>query len=386
MDFPNLNLLVYWITEREAVRKRRADGDPPPWSDDRIFQRKFCNVERERDAVSVWIREHWRDPTATIRTSGSSWWPRASAATIRGYLPRSRRRCRGIAIATSPRWRLKGSRSACADIEPGLALRACRTHEHLARTSSTCCGPRATRYARRPATPARPSTRACAPSMASARFSPHRSSPTEIHAAPVRRAGLVDLRRPRAGQKRGLNVVVGRDPEYALVGGGMACDLQELEHRDRAASGRAGLRLSSSDVQSGLCELSKWHLAKTTGRIPPTELYRPPGAAPRKRQAKPPTPAPSIEPLAPVPRALPELAAARDPAAAHVLFRDAGVTLGGRPQEVRRLALCVRPVDGCAVPRLRRRRRAGATVDPRRSGAGRVHRGRQQPELAPGRA
>jgi hypothetical protein len=61
-EFPALDQFLYWPRERESIRKRREADEPPPWSDDQIFQRPFCNVERENDRVSVWIREHWREP------------------------------------------------------------------------------------------------------------------------------------------------------------------------------------------------------------------------------------------------------------------------------------------------------------------------------------
>ena len=52
--------LVYWITEREAIRYRRAAGEPRPWSEDPIFRTvRFCNTHRERDTVTQWIRQWW---------------------------------------------------------------------------------------------------------------------------------------------------------------------------------------------------------------------------------------------------------------------------------------------------------------------------------------
>jgi hypothetical protein len=52
--------LVYWISEREAIRERRAAGMPPAWSADHIFQTvRFCNVHREDDTVTQWIRQNW---------------------------------------------------------------------------------------------------------------------------------------------------------------------------------------------------------------------------------------------------------------------------------------------------------------------------------------
>ena len=58
-----LALLAYWIDEREAIRIRRSAGLPKPWSADPIFQQyRFCNVDREDDKVTRWIRENWRQP------------------------------------------------------------------------------------------------------------------------------------------------------------------------------------------------------------------------------------------------------------------------------------------------------------------------------------
>lgn len=56
-------LFVYWIKERDSIRVKKEQGLPKPWTDDPIFQTyKFCNVEREKDTVSIWIKENWIDP------------------------------------------------------------------------------------------------------------------------------------------------------------------------------------------------------------------------------------------------------------------------------------------------------------------------------------
>lgn len=57
--------LRQWVRERETVRLRRERGDPPPWTDDPIIGKyRFCNVRREDDRVTVWVREHIREPFA----------------------------------------------------------------------------------------------------------------------------------------------------------------------------------------------------------------------------------------------------------------------------------------------------------------------------------
>lgn len=58
--------LFHWITEREKCRLGREQNLPKPWSDDMILQSyRFCNVRREDDKVTKWIKDNWRDPYDT---------------------------------------------------------------------------------------------------------------------------------------------------------------------------------------------------------------------------------------------------------------------------------------------------------------------------------
>jgi hypothetical protein len=53
-------MFVYWINERESIRKKKEAGLPKPWSDDPVFQETyFCNVRREDDRVTRWLRANW---------------------------------------------------------------------------------------------------------------------------------------------------------------------------------------------------------------------------------------------------------------------------------------------------------------------------------------
>lgn len=65
----NLETLRYWITEREAIREAKEAGYPPPWTDDPILKEyRFCNVHREDDKVTRYLRKQWypqRDPHCT---------------------------------------------------------------------------------------------------------------------------------------------------------------------------------------------------------------------------------------------------------------------------------------------------------------------------------
>lgn len=57
----------FWsfVRERHMIYLRRADGAPPPWTDDPVLgMYRFCNVYRELDRVTNWLRVHWREPHA----------------------------------------------------------------------------------------------------------------------------------------------------------------------------------------------------------------------------------------------------------------------------------------------------------------------------------
>jgi hypothetical protein len=52
-----------WIDNRHDIYRKRAAGQPPPWTTDPILQRyKFTNPFRENDRVTVWMRNNWTKP------------------------------------------------------------------------------------------------------------------------------------------------------------------------------------------------------------------------------------------------------------------------------------------------------------------------------------
>jgi hypothetical protein len=64
-QFPRIDRPREFIVEREIIRLAREAGEAPPWSDDPVLAgSRFCQVERERDRTTTWIREHWREPHA----------------------------------------------------------------------------------------------------------------------------------------------------------------------------------------------------------------------------------------------------------------------------------------------------------------------------------
>lgn len=55
-----IELLEYWMSEREKVRRAKESGAPKPWTQDPILQStRFCNVRRMDDKVSIWLLDHW---------------------------------------------------------------------------------------------------------------------------------------------------------------------------------------------------------------------------------------------------------------------------------------------------------------------------------------
>lgn len=57
------NELAYWINERHRIKLAKDAQDTPPWSTDPIFNTvRFCNVHREDDRVTRWVRRYWNRP------------------------------------------------------------------------------------------------------------------------------------------------------------------------------------------------------------------------------------------------------------------------------------------------------------------------------------
>lgn len=62
---PNYAPLFHWVREREAIRVKKHAGAPQPWTaDPTLAAWRFCNVRREDDRVTVWIRKRIREPFA----------------------------------------------------------------------------------------------------------------------------------------------------------------------------------------------------------------------------------------------------------------------------------------------------------------------------------
>jgi hypothetical protein len=57
--------LAAFMKERHRIYLKKQAGKPAPWTDDPVLQQyRFCNVYRELDTVTIWIRENIREPFA----------------------------------------------------------------------------------------------------------------------------------------------------------------------------------------------------------------------------------------------------------------------------------------------------------------------------------
>ena len=62
-----MDQLIYWIQERYKILTLKEQGLPPPWSGDPVFQTTyFCNVRREDDKVTRWVRENGKYDTTML--------------------------------------------------------------------------------------------------------------------------------------------------------------------------------------------------------------------------------------------------------------------------------------------------------------------------------
>jgi hypothetical protein len=57
------NAFFNFINERHAIYLNKESGADFPWSEDEILTKySFCNVFRELDTVTKWVRQNWCTP------------------------------------------------------------------------------------------------------------------------------------------------------------------------------------------------------------------------------------------------------------------------------------------------------------------------------------
>jgi DNA polymerase I len=308
MDMPGLELLKYWITERLAVTNRRALGevvpgpeaDKYPYSADPIFRRKrFCHVEREHDAVTIWLRDNWRDP---YRDDPDVWFLMAVArlggnepktlSQITVPLPWARERYLAEFAAKGLKVGRRGYRPIISPSGPN--------HIHVAHNVFDLLWAKREWVRPKPGDSCRSFQERLLTFKGIGGFLAGQVVADVKFTGPLRDAqDRWTFAVSGEGSRPGLNVVLGRAPESPWDEEDWLAAFKVVHAAIKPWLAERNLNLSASDVQSCLCEVSK--LAKHQRALATGKT------APKQRAAPKPTPTP---PPASVHPALLALAAA----------------------------------------------------------------------------
>lgn len=98
----NIRPLIYFVKEREAIRRKKLEGSPAPWTKDLILQTyRFCNIRRSDDRVSSWLIKNVLTEQNIQYDLGSflmfsawcrwvNWPPTIAAVMAEGFYPKKR--------------------------------------------------------------------------------------------------------------------------------------------------------------------------------------------------------------------------------------------------------------------------------------------------------
>ena len=326
-EFPNAEILLGWMQEREAIRLKREAGELPPVSTDPVFQTaSFCNVRREDDRVTRWLRDHWREP---YRDDLDCWF----SADGRALHQRARgawRHHRAVALEPRPIPRRDGGAQSARSTARAGGLYDPRRPERHAEIRDLA------RHIFDPLWNAREAMR---PRLGGTcqefferllafddlgTFLAAQIVADTKHTPPLDQASdWRDFVASGPGSRRGLNIVMGRDAAASWTETAWRQAFDRLSEAIAPKLAELGFGdLDAQDRQNCLCETFKLWRARTTGRMP-RRKYAGTGdskpAAPKRPAAL--MMVTAITATA-CPHAMPELAAARDPEAAHILFHD----------------------------------------------------------------
>ena len=281
----NVERLVAFIVEREAIRKRRMSGvtlsgdpdDPSPWTKDPILaEYRFCNVHREHDTVTRWIASNLRTPqehhpdlwftmvicrlfnnvATLIELDLNDWSP-----GLKGWkkIVRARQKRGGrvfnpaYMITTAGRkqdkidyifellenlWEQRGRLRP----HPGDTLNS----YHMLLGQFQGLGSFLT-----------------AQVVADLKYVEPLKSASDWHTFAA----------SGPGSRRGLNYILGRDPKSPWQEDDWRQKLNKLQVATAVHLKRAGIVLHAQDLQNNLCEWSKMERARLTGQMP-KQRYR----------------------------------------------------------------------------------------------------------------
>lgn len=327
MDTPNLDLLVHWIVEREAVRHRRAAGAPQPWSDDELLATyRFCNVNVQDDRGSRAIYDFVTRPHADH--------PGLIVALA-------------VCRFTNAPEVIEAVRDCLVPFDAGqfVAIMMDREARGLSKEKRAYMIPGGVKGEQKAVS----LTRALFTSLANAveQIRPKAGDTCEavferLRRFPYLNEGFItaqiirDLKqveplrsasdwrtfvRSGPGSQRGLNRILGEanidrvrpEAEWRAL-------FREIVELAAPRVAEHGVEIADAQSwQNTFCEADKW-IRFRSGNFHGARPFRTEGTAPKPRPPK--KPPALVLPIEPGPRALPALTAARDPAAAHVLFHD----------------------------------------------------------------
>jgi alpha-glutamyl/putrescinyl thymine pyrophosphorylase clade 1 len=288
----NASALVDFMTARHAIFLARKTGREAPWTTDPVLSKyRFCNVYRELDTVTIWIRKNIREPYAL---NDNLWFMLAMARQInlpetlqdimdaklwpvRKFYPEKvrqvmlGRKARGLKVYTGA-YMLNGQ---------GIAPGSPRDKPHF-----TCHGILATLLA----APMRKKIEAAL-----------KVSMAETHGALMQNMGfggfmayevVCDLRFTRYGSDwhdintfayagpgavRGLNRLAGREVAARLTPADALREMRELLPEVKARwpkPGKFHAKLELREIEHSLCEYDKWQRVRN-GEGAPRSLYKP---------------------------------------------------------------------------------------------------------------
>lgn len=320
--FPGLGRLVSWAVEREAIRGRRASGAPPPWSEDPLLATyRFCNADVQHDLVSRVIFDTITEPFAgepglivALTVCRFTNAPEVIEAVRNHLVPFDAERF--VAIMEDRKARglpLERRAYVIPGGQPG-ELKA----KSLTRDLFIPLAGRA--YAISP----------CPGDLCQAVFERLQELPY-LNAGFISAQVIRDLKqveplrsasdwhsfvRSGPGSQRGLNRIMGAKVEAEIDRVRTEPEWRELfEELVTLAAPQVDFELDAQSWQNVLCETDKY-FRFSSGDLKGARRFSPQSKKPAPRSKPEPTP------IEPTPHALPELAAARDPAGAHVLFHD----------------------------------------------------------------
>ena len=333
--FPELDSLIYWVVEREAMRRRREAGEAPPFSTDEILATyRFCNANVQDDRVSRAIFDTFTKPHAyhpglivALTVCRFTNEPEVFEAVRDCLVPFNAERF--VAIMTD-RAAVRGARlERRAYVIPGgvpgelkakslthdLFIPLANAVESIRPKPGDTCEQVFERLRQF--------------SYLNKGFITAQIVRDLKQVEPLRSAtDWNTFVRSGPGSQRGVNRILGAAIDRERPEAEWRSLFQKIVELAAPRVAEHGIKLDAQSWQNVLCETDKF-LRYRSGDFGGVRRYEPDGKAPRSRARKtkptpPPleTPAPaSVKPLE-MSRALPELAAARDPTAPHVLFHD----------------------------------------------------------------